>query len=138
MRSTTRVLWLTIITLMAVLTACAGTPPSPPAVALTAETEMAEIVPEDPSRAEETEMVSENPSRAENMTENENPTRQNPIRQNPTRQNPIRTIPQENAIDGREGRDPRQSQSPAGEQRMPRRTSSDSTWERSGTEKTQS
>ena len=72
MRSTTRVLWLTIITLMAVLTACTGTPPSPPAVALTAGTEAAEIVPEDPSQAEETEMVSENPSRAENMTENEN------------------------------------------------------------------
>ena len=69
MRSTTRVLWLTIITLMAVLTACAG--PSPPAVALTAGTEAAEIVPEDPGQAEEAGMVSENPSRAENMTENE-------------------------------------------------------------------
>ena len=70
MRSTTRVLWLTIITLMAVLTACAGTPPSQPAVALTAGTEVAEIIPEDPGRAEEAGMVSENPSRAENMTEN--------------------------------------------------------------------
>ena len=69
MRSTTRVLWLTIITLMAVLTACAGTPPSPPA-ALTAGTGAAEIVPEDPGRAEEAGIVSENPSRAENMTEN--------------------------------------------------------------------
>ena len=70
MRSTTRVLGLTIITLMAILTACAGTPPSPPAAALTAVTEAAEMVPEDPSRAEEAGMVSENPSRAENMTEN--------------------------------------------------------------------
>ena len=72
MRSTTRVLWLTIITLMAVLTACAGAPPSPPAVTLTAGTEVAEIIPEDSGQTEEAGMVSENPSPAENMTENEN------------------------------------------------------------------
>ena len=46
MRSTTRVLWLTIITLMAVLTARTGTPQSLTAVALTAGTEAAGIVPE--------------------------------------------------------------------------------------------
>ena len=68
MRSITRVLWLTIITLMAVLTACAGTPPSPPATALTAGSEAAEIIPEDPGRAEEAGIVSENPGRAENKT----------------------------------------------------------------------
>ena len=71
MRSTTRVLWLTIITLMAVLTACTSTQLSPPAATLTAGTEAAEIVPENPGRAEEAGIVSENPSRAENMTENE-------------------------------------------------------------------
>ena len=58
MRSTTRALWLTIITLMAVLTACAGAPQAPTAAALTTGTEAAEI-------------VTENPGRAENMTENE-------------------------------------------------------------------
>ena len=57
MRSTTRVLWLTIITLMAVLTACTGTPQSPPAVVLTAGNEAAGMISENPSRAEEAGMV---------------------------------------------------------------------------------
>ena len=45
----TRVLWLTIITLMAVLTACAGAPQAPTAVSLTTGTEAAGTVPENPS-----------------------------------------------------------------------------------------
>ena len=45
MRSTTtRVLSLTIIALMVVLTACAGAPQAPTAAALTTGTEAAEIV----------------------------------------------------------------------------------------------
>ena len=88
MRSTTRVPWLTIITLMAVLTACAGTPPSPPAVALTAGTEVPEIIPEDSGQAEEAGMVSENPSRAENMTENETTQSTKPHQAKPHQDNP--------------------------------------------------
>ena len=88
MRSTTRVLWLTIITLMAVLTACTSTPLSPPAGALTAGTEVAEIIPEDPAQAEEAGMVSENPSRAENMTENETTQSTKPHQARPHQDNP--------------------------------------------------
>ena len=63
MRSTTRVLWPTILILMAVLTACTGsTPQSPTAVALTAGTEAAGMVPETPGRAENmTEKKTEQP-----------------------------------------------------------------------------
>ena len=88
MRSTTRVLWLTVITLMAVLTACAGAPPSPPPVALTDGTEMAEIVPEDSGQAEEAGMVSENPSLAENMTENKTTQSTKPHQAKPHQDNP--------------------------------------------------
>ena len=88
MRSTTRVLWLTIITLMAVLTACTSTPPSRPAATLTAGTEAAEIAPEDPGRTEETGMVSENPSLVENMTENENTQSTKPHQAKPHQDNP--------------------------------------------------
>ena len=74
MRSTTKVRWLTIITLiavMAVLTACTGgTPQSPTAVALTAGTEAAGMVPETPASRAENMTENETTGRAENMTEN--------------------------------------------------------------------